>query len=619
MANMHTDPSFHRSLFLEQTFIDSPRFGHSNKFSHLFNDARRDDYLIGISTVALILACIFLCWLLFLLMLKCCGGKSRVGFLSGAQYDATTPTGDVNRRPTRGRVVFGLSAIGMITFTMLMVFLGLPGLENMSSDLSDGADLGADILRDGETATGAFVAGSRRILATRDVAVESLKLAFRTGKTIAPAAEIVDPLLLNSTATTNATNATESSPNHLNFAVQNKVRRVLDSLEAINETAQKEGSDLIDTLEAGEERFRTLSDSLDDVDLMTLQISMGVGLILLPFVLLLIMIAVASGVKNSCLQCFTFFLIPLFVALILFLLIMTALAAISGILNADFCHSGFDNTHDSTLLEILTQSGSDRDSFAFRSTTYVLRNCVPPTEPIAYPLDFMEAFETKIRVAVENVATLSEEIETLGVEKLSQDLKFDVASMQEELATFEERVAESIETVGYALADLGCERLREIYDIAIGEAICDYTGVLWTFFSFLAMTFFACLMLTFRAVLFPVSSHLPVVGSDELENSAKDKGEEDDSKDSEGTGTGAEPSADEFMDEPEGDEPEGSTNEDQGETERGEDGDPEPSPEYAVPVIVKGVGFDEDPDPSGTGIVVIPQPPGAEFDCIIWV
>lgn len=110
---------------------NSPRFGFSKDFADLFNEDKRDDYIVGTSIFALIIACFFFCWLLFLCFCKCMG--QRVGFLSGSNFHQN------KRSTTIGRLVFGISGMGFIAFALTLVLLGLPGLESKSSEVSDGA------------------------------------------------------------------------------------------------------------------------------------------------------------------------------------------------------------------------------------------------------------------------------------------------------------------------------------------------------------------------------------------------------------------------------------------------------------------------------------------------
>ena len=115
----------------------SPRFGYSAEFSDIFDEDEAPGYVIGIVVSASILATCFLCWGIFLMILKCMG-KQRVGFLSGAPYEATI-NGEPSMRPLRGRIVFGVSGLLYFVFTMTLLFAGYGNLEQTTRDMSDGA------------------------------------------------------------------------------------------------------------------------------------------------------------------------------------------------------------------------------------------------------------------------------------------------------------------------------------------------------------------------------------------------------------------------------------------------------------------------------------------------
>ena len=85
---------------------------------------------------ALILVSCFLCWGIFLMILKCMG-KQRVGFLSGAPYEANV-NDEPSKRPMRGRIAFGVSGLLYFVFTMTLIFAGYGNLEQTTDDMGEG-------------------------------------------------------------------------------------------------------------------------------------------------------------------------------------------------------------------------------------------------------------------------------------------------------------------------------------------------------------------------------------------------------------------------------------------------------------------------------------------------
>ena len=135
-----SNPDFYHPQGLRESFRSSPRLGRTNQFADLFGtQEEQQEYVAGILVVALILSCFFFCWGVFICILKCMG-RGRVGFLAGGPYEATIgEKKDPNPRPKRGRIVFGVSALLFIIFTMLLLFLGFANLEETTSDMATGA------------------------------------------------------------------------------------------------------------------------------------------------------------------------------------------------------------------------------------------------------------------------------------------------------------------------------------------------------------------------------------------------------------------------------------------------------------------------------------------------
>ena len=69
-----------------------------------------------------------------------CMGKNRVGFLSGAPYEATL-NGEPSKRPMRGRIAFGVGGLMFIVFTLTLIFLGFGNLQDTTDELSSGAQV----------------------------------------------------------------------------------------------------------------------------------------------------------------------------------------------------------------------------------------------------------------------------------------------------------------------------------------------------------------------------------------------------------------------------------------------------------------------------------------------
>lgn len=74
---------------LTETFTSSSRFGHSSDFADMFGTkAQQESYIAGLLWLGILVASFFAVWLL-LIMIFCCLGSKRVGFLSGKPFQRT--------------------------------------------------------------------------------------------------------------------------------------------------------------------------------------------------------------------------------------------------------------------------------------------------------------------------------------------------------------------------------------------------------------------------------------------------------------------------------------------------------------------------------------------------
>ena len=116
------------SRILRDRFQSAPRFGHSSRFANLFsqNDDEFNEYIMGLLIVALLILSLFLLWGFLLLVFKFCLGRKRVGFLSGTPFEGTSAS---NPWILRGRIVFGISCLLFIMFSIVFVTAGLGNLS----------------------------------------------------------------------------------------------------------------------------------------------------------------------------------------------------------------------------------------------------------------------------------------------------------------------------------------------------------------------------------------------------------------------------------------------------------------------------------------------------------
>lgn len=130
-------------FLLGDPFESVPRFGHSSSFASLYSPdpAVVYDYIIGILVVSLFILSIYACWGLILLIVKLCCGPKRVGFVSGAPFQATLPNGQTNPWILRGRILFGLSTLLFAVFSLTFVTLGVGNMVTTTKSIGQGASV----------------------------------------------------------------------------------------------------------------------------------------------------------------------------------------------------------------------------------------------------------------------------------------------------------------------------------------------------------------------------------------------------------------------------------------------------------------------------------------------
>jgi uncharacterized membrane protein len=104
-------------------FHDTPRFGQSREFSHLWkSEDAADGYIAGLLFAGILIACIIFAWIVALLVLKCVPGT---GFMRGNRFQA-----DKVRRNRIIRSTFMISALLVLIFAILGITEGLTQLNN---------------------------------------------------------------------------------------------------------------------------------------------------------------------------------------------------------------------------------------------------------------------------------------------------------------------------------------------------------------------------------------------------------------------------------------------------------------------------------------------------------
>jgi hypothetical protein len=116
-------------------FRNVPRFGHSSDFVDLFK-TREDaaDYIKGLLFAGVLVATLFVAWTFLLSIFRCIGPK-RLGFWAGGRFISHGYASHV------ARIIFVLSSIVLLIFSILFVTEGLTDLRNTVVTTIDSADV----------------------------------------------------------------------------------------------------------------------------------------------------------------------------------------------------------------------------------------------------------------------------------------------------------------------------------------------------------------------------------------------------------------------------------------------------------------------------------------------
>lgn len=499
--------SAHRALNLRETFRNSPRFGYTNQFSDVFNEDQAPGYVIGIVITALILVSAFLCWGIFLLILKCMG-TNRVGFLSGSPYQAKI-NGEPSKRPVTGRIVFGCSGLVFITFTLVLLFVGFGNLESTTDDMSDGVFLGKDLLTDSGKLLERFLGVAADARNLRDGVVEAIEDIFETANmTQLPSVENVTLLANRTLPPALGDTATAAKFIFGDINLQEEAVKVVESLNSLAAIVKGPTEDLSNLVTKGETTMTDVSTGLDSVELRGLQIGFGIPFTILPFVMLLLMGATAMGYNSNMKNCLTSWLmVPIFIFFLLFMIILTMGFSIGGIVNADFCMGGAPKTPDATLIMIMDEKGISPRTLEYRSVSYLVNGCDFETNEDENPLIVYQ----NIAVQLDNITSVIQgfdaKLQEIGIVEIVKKVAKDVSGVEDKLEAFKEETVSMFGIMEEILSEIACARLFEIYDKFVNDAACgsSYKGLFWSFLSLLTMSASGFLMLTFRAVLYPLA------------------------------------------------------------------------------------------------------------------
>ena len=390
-------------------FSGLPRFGHTSDFSALFGTQEEsDDYSVGLIFAGCLVVTFFILWIVVLLVF-CCMGQRRVGFLAGSpfrrphpeplrsemledrQENYSEPDHDdkpIGResarlaptkqsggllpfdRPTRVRAVFLSAGVVYIIFSFLLVTQGITNLQTTIDTLNSGSRQvqeltveAAQILNEGLRELGEIAKSVRAELSDQ----------FSAGN-FCPA----DPLLENSQVGQDifgqATDAIRLLDEVGDFATDN-----ITSLEDSVVRVQSGATDVVD--------------ATDDIDVNDWEaLIFLVPYIVVPVFLMAAVVMSFFDVTFPYYNCVvTWFLFPFFTVLTVVAFVITFVMTIAAGMNSDWCVPGGQNdaSPDQTILRILEAEGYDADSKIMEIVTFYVDKCTSTEDPFLFLKEYL--------------------------------------------------------------------------------------------------------------------------------------------------------------------------------------------------------------------------------------
>ncbi|CAB9528074.1 expressed unknown protein [Seminavis robusta] len=470
MTNLKSD--FHR--ILKKRFQSAPRFGYSSTFSDLFsqdNDVSMN-YVKGLLAAGLLILIIFLCWVLLLLVFKCLG-RRKVGFLSGAPFQAVISSGDapsVNPWIARGRFTVAFSCVAMVAFAVLLATAGIGNIDTTTTTIGDGATLGYDYFSTAQLRLRLVEEDIVVAKSVRDEAVIEFKEFYTSLRDAGEAYGTGD--------------------------VEEAIRIVIEGADELHDFIGSEFRSIYGSLGDGQQTCLNVKETTDEIDLRVLQWVVGVIFAFIPAVLygcFWWMMYQPTSERNAKVEvCTTWFALPLVSLLVVLSIIACSAICVAGLMNSDFCSGGEDQTPDSTIIRIMIEQGSDPDSFEFRAIEYLVSECDFGRLVRGTPLENVEDLESRIDSTLIDIESVLEEIAVIDTEQLSQQIGYNVSAVQVQLLRLREPLEELQGHILEFIHSLACRPLYAAYYTVAHQATCteSYTGLFWAFMSLLWINLF---------------------------------------------------------------------------------------------------------------------------------
>jgi len=446
-------------------------------------------YIVGASTLAIIVAVLFIFWAVLVWTMHC---KPQLGFLSGS------PMTNASRAPKPVRTTFGFSMGGVFIALLFLVIKAIPYTNQAATLMHTGAQDANQKATEGLSILNQVDAIGRNM-----TSISTASLNFTT---VCPNGDLV-PVLGNSADLLNAQTLVTKVEQMLNSSLPTYRQQ----LQAAQMASSKATSALNTYLKIPVKVVYWLPGML-------LSLTFLVGLTL----------AILNKSPTPFQTTQTNILFPIFFLWLTITAILASAISVYAPVTADFC-SGGDSTNSASgsplgsILEILQQQGYSPTSAEYKAALYYGTEC-SGTDPLQQYFQFQGTLDsalTEVQGAMSSVQSSS-----LGMAGLSLLCCGSTTCLSPTFADLNALVTDlqSLSTLAtQAKTLLDCETsISPLYQDAVNQGTCNLSMIAasWMLSILLVVTFLGMIAFTLRSALL----HLVVVVS------SKDEGRDRSSK-----------------------------------------------------------------------------------------
>lgn len=457
------------SIYNHEAFMrHAPRFGHSRDISLLAGSTdRKKEYIYGIVAFSLFLISLFLLWSIFTLVFKW-RGRGKYGCVAGRFF--YKPEKQDRRRISfqiqSVQSIFMLFSLGIFAGSIILVKKAMPNLGEAADSIQEVLQYLFSFLKEGL----AVASDADNLISS----LHSTRLATYSNLQQYCSSSTIDIAEMSSRIST--------------------IKSALDEFDTFIEEYKldqlKENINIIQTTALSADRVAEMYVNFYWVPKMYTIIVCLTTI----FILVLAVVSMLKKRYKGCMAMLSYFLIPIFTALVAIGWVCMVLFGAAAIMNADFCYGDGANGPVSTIENVLVEYGLDSTHILNKSFQYYKSTCTlgNPWE------EFLLPFESLIKGGIRD-AEFFLAIDTTDCGAQFTDVVQEVSLVKDCLTTF-------LNLFDQTLQLTECGRVIPFFTMMFDGESCSSSliGLSWTFCGLLTLAIFGLLMISFRAALYDV-------------------------------------------------------------------------------------------------------------------